>query len=401
MDTILVVDDEKKNLNAIRRIFSGPEYKLYFASSGEEAMEKVEIHSPSLVIMDVMMPGMDGIEACSRIKVKNENIMVLMLSGKSGIEDRMKGYAVLADDYIGKPYDPDELIAKVNILLRLFNAKKELADMNENLEITVQKRTGELIARERQALTGKMVQGIVHNLRGPLAVAASHAQLLSLLVDEYQSASDPAPPVNMDFITEVKTRNNKILDAIGKGSELIDTLVFQGGANPREKRRPLNLNELIQKEARFLRSEIIMHHGVELKLDLAHELPLVNGRYTDFSQVFYNLVKNACEAMAGSEKKKLTISSRHSASEIILSFSDTGPGIDPELKAMIFDPFFSTKSGADKTGSGSGLGLFICARLMSEYKAFISVRNLDPAGCEFSIQIPLQDSKEKDDLLKP
>src|SRR3989339_423741 len=104
---------------------------------------------------------------------------------------------------------------------------------------------------------------------------------------------------------------------------------------------------------------LIRHHGVELKLDLAHELPLVNGRYTDFSQVFYNLVKNACEAMAGSEKKKLTISSRHSASEIILSFSDTGPGIDPELKAMIFDPFFSTKSGADKTGSGSGLGLFI------------------------------------------
>lgn len=401
MDTILAVDDEKNNLNAIKRVFSGPGYKLYFASSGEEAMEKAEIHCPSLVIMDVIMPGMDGIEACSRIKGKNENIMVLMLSAKSGIKDRMKGYAVLADDYIGKPYDPDELIAKVNILLRLFNAKQELADMNRNLEITVQKRTEELIARERQAITGKMVQGIVHNLRGPLAVAFSHAQLLSLLLDKYQSASDPAQPLKTDFITEVKTRNNKILDAIGKGSELIDTLLFQGGTNPREKRRPLDLNELIQKEAGFLRSEIIMNHGVEIKLDPAQGLPLVNGRYTDFSQVFYNLVKNACEAMAGSKKKKLTISSRHSASEIILSFSDTGPGINPELKAMIFDPFFSTKPDADKTGSGSGLGLFICARLMSEYKAFISVRNLDPTGCEFSIQIPLQNSKEKDDQLKP
>lgn len=139
MNTILLVDDEQKNLNALVRIFMDTAYDLVIASNGEEALKKVEQYTPSLVILDIMMPGMDGIKVCSRIKAMNENIMVLMLSAKATLEDRMKGYAVQADDYIVKPYNPDELIAKVNIIIRLFNAKKALADLNSDLEATVRK----------------------------------------------------------------------------------------------------------------------------------------------------------------------------------------------------------------------------------------------------------------------
>lgn len=389
MDTILAVDDEQKNLNSIKRIFSDQEHKFYFASTGKYALEQVEKYSPSLVILDIMMPGMNGIEVCSRIKTHDENIMVLMLSAKSALGDRMKGYAVMADDYLVKPYDPDELIAKVNILMRLYNAKKALAELNRDLEVTVRKRTDELIARERQAIIGKMVKGIVHNLRGPLTVALGSAQLTAAEFDKLLLISGPVDQDRTRLIHEIKKNTGRVLEAIGKTSVLVDTLLLQGGSNPTEQTRSIDLNELVQKEYRFLRAEIILEFEVDVEFKLADNLPKIIGKYTDFSQVFYNLVKNACEAMADSIEKHLTISSKYSSTGITISFSDTGPGIDSEKISRIFDPFFSSKSKKKSSESGSGLGLFICSRLMTRYQAFISVESRESCGSVFSIQIPL------------
>jgi DNA-binding response OmpR family regulator len=386
---VLIVDDEKKNLHAIRRIFIDHDYTLCFAPNGEIALEQVEKCSPSLVILDVMMPGIDGIEVCRRIKERNKNIMVLMLSAQSTLEDRMKGYSALADDYLVKPYDPEELKAKVKILLRLYNAKQALEDLNMNLELTVKKRTEEFILRERQALVGKMVQGIVHNLRGPIMVASNNTQLMTMQLDNFSKFVTSLDDSILQILNKVKKYNINSFEAMQKASNLIDTLLLQGGSNPKEKLMSLDLNQLIQKEYNFLHSEITMKHKTEVKLDLSDNLPLIDAKYTDFSQVFYNFVKNACEAMKNSDRKEITISTSYSSTGVILSFADTGPGVEPKKISRIFDPFFSSKSETDDTGSGSGLGLFISSRLMAEYHAFISVKNLKPCGIVFSIHIPL------------
>jgi signal transduction histidine kinase len=389
MKTLLLVDDEAKNLSALKRIFSDQAYELCFAANGEEALNQVETHRPAVVIMDIMMPGMDGIEACSRIKERHTDIMVLLLSAKSSLEDRMKGYAAKADDYLIKPYDPDELIAKVDILMRLHTAQQALESLNRDLEATVKQRTDELVARERQALTGKMVAGIVHNLRGPLMVAQGSTQMTTLDFDDLLSSPEPVDLENSSLAARMKDNIANTYKAVNRASELVDTLLLQGGTNPREKNRPIDLNELIQEEYRFLRSEIMLKHDTAVTLDLADDLPLISGKYTDFSQVFYNLVKNACEAMADSATKQLFISSRYGSTGIQLSFSDTGPGIGPEKINRIFNPFFSTKFTDNVDGSGSGLGLFVSSRLMAGYQAFISVQDKIPSGSEFSIQIPL------------
>ncbi len=388
MNTILIVDDEHKNLNALLRTFMDTEYDVVIASNGEEALQKIEKYSPSLVILDIMMPGMDGIEVCSRIKAMDENILVLMLSARSALQDRMKGYAVQADDYMVKPYDPDELIAKVNILIRLYNANKALDTLNRQLEEKVKKRTNELVARERQAIVGKMIKGIVHNLRGPLTVALGSSQMSAVAFDKLL-LSETGNGAVLNCINEIKSNNGKVLEAIGKAGELVDSLLLQGGANPAEKPTAIDLNELVQKEYRFLRSEIILKHEVAVEFALADDLPQITGRYSDFSQVFYNLVKNACEAMQASPEKILLISTEYSPTGIKLSFSDTGPGIAPDKLARIFDPFFSTKSEDSTNESGSGLGLFVASRLMAAYQAFITVKNREPAGSDFTILVPM------------
>ena len=248
MNTILAVDDEQRNLSAIKRIFSKQKHNLCFALNGKDALKQVEKENPSIVILDIMMPGISGIETCYRIKEKDENIMVLIVSANASVDDRLEAYTSKADDYLVKPYNPDELIAKVKILLRLYNAKHELKEVNQNLEETVKKRTEELVARERQAIVGKMVQGIVHNLRGPVSAAYNNVQLMEMNFDSFLESLPSIDEKSSAISDRIKRSNTHVLKAIEKTSELIDTLLVQGGSNPNEKRKALDLNELIEKD---------------------------------------------------------------------------------------------------------------------------------------------------------
>ncbi|MCK5541179.1 MAG: response regulator [Desulfobacterales bacterium] len=389
MNTILAVDDEKQNLNAIKRIFKKHNHNLFFALSGEEALRQVTKENPSIVILDIMMPGIGGIETCSRIKKIDKNIMVLIVSGNATVDDRLEAYTALADDYLAKPYDPDELIAKVEILLRLYNAKQKLKEVNLHLEETVKKRTEELVTRERQAIVGKMVQGIVHNLRGPVSAAYGNVQLMEMNFNSFLESLPSMDEKTSALADKIKKSSSYVFKAIEKTSELIDTLLIQGGSNPNEIKQSLNLNNLIAKELKFIHSETIMKYRVRVKLSLEDDIPLIKGIYSDFSQIFYNIVNNACEAMKNSENKQITISSSSRSTGISISFSDTGSGIDPDKISLIFDPFYSTKSKSSETKSGSGLGLFVCSRLMTEYQGFIAVNNNEHEGSTFTVMIPL------------
>lgn len=127
MNRILVVDDEEMVLEYLSKRLKKHNYDVVTCLSGEKALEKVKDLDFDLVILDVILPGIDGYEVCRRLKSdkKTSGIMVLILSIKKTVQERLKGYAVEADDYITKPYDPDELLAKIQILLRLKNALNE------------------------------------------------------------------------------------------------------------------------------------------------------------------------------------------------------------------------------------------------------------------------------------
>ncbi|MCG8566740.1 MAG: response regulator [Desulfobacterales bacterium] len=380
MTRLLIVDDEVQNLKAIQRVFGETTHEIATAESGAQALESVAAHPPALVILDIMMPGMNGLEACEKIKQISPDTMVLLLSARSELPDRMKGYSALADDYLAKPYDPGELLARSRILLRLHTTQQELSDLNHHLEATIQNRTTALIHRERQATAAKMIQGIVHNLKGPLSGASLSAQLLER---EVKNLTDHPGG------SRVETHTRTILSALGKAFDLVESLLSVGGSNPKEKAVSLDINLLIQQEYRLLRPDLVLTHQVEVFLDLAEKLPLIQGKPSDFSQVFYNLMKNACDAMVGAPQKQLRIATRCTEDELIVDFADTGRGIDPNQVDAIFDPFYSTKAGQDPSSSGSGLGLFISSQLIAPYQGKIQVGKKAGKGTVFHVHIPL------------
>ena len=159
---ILIVDDCPINLKILKELLRG-EYEIASALSGEEGLQKVREFSPELILLDIMMPGLDGYEVCRQIKEGplGKFTQVILVSGKASTPERLKGYEVGADDYVVKPFDHDELIAKVRIHFRLrqtmtelWAAHQEIQRFNAELESLIQQRTEEVVATRDVAIFG-------------------------------------------------------------------------------------------------------------------------------------------------------------------------------------------------------------------------------------------------------
>jgi signal transduction histidine kinase len=394
MNRILVVDDDTVTRHLVGRAFSPEEADLQFAENGAEALEKAATFRPDLVILDIMMPEIDGYEVCRRLKADPDlsSAMVLLLSAKTKIDDRLRGYEIQADDYMIKPFDLKELKAKARILLRLKNAQDELKQINGQLESLVEAKTRALVKKERQAMIGQLLQGIIHNLRSPLSVVQFKAELSASEAEDLISR-DPDDPIDWEArITTLLQKQKGILEAVSRIDQIIDNLMDKSKREACEGGEKIDLNELIVREMAFLESDMELKHGVIKEIELAPDLPEIHGVYSDFSQVVYNMVSNAIDAMRGAERKQLSVKTRWDDGQIYLEFSDTGDGIAPENHARIFEAFFSTKpgSGASRAAnpSGTGLGLFICSRLMETYGGKISVSSRPRAGTTFTVSIP-------------
>jgi len=394
MNRILVVDDEKLNLRAIERLFQDTAHILKTAGSGEEAMKLAPFFKPDVVILDIMMPGIDGYEVCRRLKSDPETseVLVLMLSARDSLEDRMSGYRFEADDYLTKPYEPMELLAKVNILLRLKNAHDDLKIINRDLENLVELRTRELVKKERQALIGQLVQGFIHNLQSPIMAAQGRTEMALSLCGDLLGQNVSDLPEAADKTRDIIQELHFSLEAIDKVETLIQNLLVKSREEAAEEGVEIDLNDLIVKEMEFLQSDLKRKHGIKRTLNLHPDLSPVYGVYSDFSQVVYNMVGNASDAMTHAEEKELTIATWEDTGHIYMEFKDTGSGIPEEALHRIFDPFFTTKpkKGVAKEGepTGTGLGLYTCRELMKPYHGTISIESRPGKGSSFTIVLP-------------
>ncbi len=397
MFRILAVDDEENNLQAIKRIFLDlDDYEIVFSNNGQDAIDLANSFIPDIILLDIMMPGISGYDVCQKIKENNEtaNCMVLFLTGKTQLSDKIKGYKSLADDYITKPYDPDELLAKVEILLRLKKVQDELRETNLNLEKIIEQKIRQLVVQERQALVGRMVHGIIHNFRNPLSSAKGFTGLIENKLKLLLSNSNKWLPEDQRSIKEVDDYIKIITISLSKIEEMLNSLLQKGRKEAIEKYQDLNLNELIAAEINFLKTDHKFKYKVIKEFDFDLCLPIFKGNYVDFSQLVSNMVVNAVDAMRNVKKKKIIVTTKYNNGKIFMVFHDNGEGISPENIDQIFEPFFSTKaieSDENKEEvTGTGIGLYSCQQLMKTYGGNITVNSKLHVGTTFTITIPTE-----------
>ena len=174
---ILVVDDNSNNLKVLTDVLREAGHRVLVANSGESALEKVQKVTPDLILLDVMMPGIDGFETCRRLKTSNEtcNIPVIFATALSDSIDRVRGLSLGAVDYITKPIQQDEVLARVNVHLKLYNLTNELEQ--RVIERTAELQTAldqlknsqlQLIQSEKMSSLGQLVAGIAHEINNPV-----------------------------------------------------------------------------------------------------------------------------------------------------------------------------------------------------------------------------------------
>ncbi len=376
---ILIVDDSPSIVLALRDILEA-DYSVYDAGSGEEAFEKLPDIIPDIILLDVELPGINGYEICRRIRAEKMYgfVKIIMLTSCTSLEDCITGYQAGADDYVGKPFKKDELLAKVRVFLRLKTVEDQLKNLNSMLNEQVDIRTQQLVDAEKMATIGRLTAGIVHNLNTPLQGILGYAQLLEL---EY--------PENKEIKKLTRAANNM--------KQIIRTILNTSHRSSTNEYANVNINEVLENQIELQKANPFFKQHVLTKTHL-EPIPPYHGLYVHFSQSLGNLINNAVEALYDSEVKELTISTGLEKSSIVIKIADTGPGISRKNLDKIFNPFFTTKplTADDDRPTGTGLGLASCREMIASYGGTIRVESKEGCGTTFTVVLPLYDESDRD-----
>jgi len=378
---VLIVDDEPRNQRIIIESLEDMA-ELKTASSGEEAWAIMQTWIPDLVLLDIMMPGIDGYQLCKQIKSDKriEFTKVILVSGKAMIDERLKGYEVGADDYMTKPFVPEELVAKTKVFLRLTEAEKSLSEINLSLEKKVEERTktltetqAKLAAAAKMSALGEMAGGIAHEINTPLAtIGLLISQMEELITDD---------PIDKDLISEHLTT---IGETVKRISTIITGLRFFSRDGSHDNFSQVALTEVV-KNTLVLCQEKLKHSNIQLTVEPIAESLQVDCRSVQISQVLVNLVGNSCDAIQNRPEKWIRIAAKVQGDQVEISVTDSGEGIPESVREKMFQPFYTTK----EVGKGTGLGLSISKGILESHKGSLCV-NRESKNTQFVIRLPLK-----------
>ncbi len=347
---ILIADDNPDNVELLRKRLSAQGYQIAAAFDGEEALQAVLKENPDLLILDIMMPKMDGYEVLRRLKKQDEyrNLPVILLTAKKEIPDKLKGLDIGADDYITKPFNPQELLARVRSLMALREEQERRAQ------------------DERLSALDQMVEGVAHEIRNPVTAIGGFARRLYERLPNGTQEKQYA---------EVIVNESKRLEQMVR--QIVEATVI---SIPSLRKR--DINEVIV-EALAACQEKLNESQVTAKLELAEDLPPLIMDAGNMRRVIAHLISNAVNAMPSGGALTIISARRNHYGQI--QVSDTGVGIPSKILPHIFDPFFTTKS------SGPGLGLAMVHKIIKQHGGQISVETEPNKGTTFSILLPLKE----------
>jgi signal transduction histidine kinase len=351
--TVLIVDDSPADRTLFRTILSREGYTVFEISRGSETVARTLEVRPHVVVLDVNLPDLDGLEVCRALRENRQlaDIPVLMLTVRHDDTDVLAGLQAGADDYVAKDSAPELILARVRRLVR-YRQLVSLSLLNRQL-----------------VQVGRLLAGIVHEIRGPLSVIRGSAELLRLNMK----------PDNADL---------QWVDSILRGTQVLQVRLEHLMATVRSGPPQLNLLDLgpLVHEAvdLFIKGLPPSSRGIQVEANCLSGIPPVRADAGRIIQVLFDLLTNAHQAIAsvrttGSIRLRTSLEDRGDGSWVKIEVSDDGPGVPDIYLERIFEPFFSTKE------EGSGYGLHLASEVLEEQGGQLTVANNPGGGACFTI----------------
>ncbi len=367
---ILVVDDQPINVQLLKRKLERENLHILPAYSGKEALDVVAHDKPDLILLDVMMPDMDGIEVCQRLQANEatRSIPVIFITARSSKEGKLEGLGVGAVDYITKPIDLDETLARVQTQLRFVAINREMVDLQRRL------------AEARRAATiGAVTQGIAHNLNNLLGVVIGYLDLIKVYHDQPEQVSRN--------VTHVEEAVQRIVSIIKQLSSLV--------IKTRLPSKKFKLSDLITGGLQRYYQEYKITQPVRVENPLG-DLE-VDTHVEVFEDVLAKVLINAWEAYDPKPAAERIITIRTGLVEraqegrmVELRVEDQGKGIDPEIRDHMFEPFISSKHTV-----GVGMGLTVARHSLRNMWGDLTLEDRPGGGTVAVLLHPLERKKKK------
>ncbi len=372
----LVADDEPDMLRFLKSQLS-PHFEVLEAVDGQQAVEKASQFLPDIILLDMMMPEKDGLQACREIRehTPTQSIPIILLTARADEETKMAALEAGANDFLPKPFSTTELHVRIKNLVESYEYQRKLSRQNLVLENTIdqlKETETQLVQTEKLASLGRMSAGIIHEINNPLNYATTG---LFTLRNKGKHLAPEQQAEYAEILRDVEEGISRVRNIVS------DLRTFTRSDN--DQREQVDILEVVTSSLRFLGNEWKDKVRIEQKL-AEHQIILANKNR--LIQVVVNLLQNALDALraksfVGDEKPTLWIEGRTENGHTLLVIRDNGTGIETKDMDKIFDPFFTTKD----VGEGMGLGLSICYRIVQEYNGHISVKTEAGKFCEFTL----------------